>query len=142
MSLRMVLSSTDSLEYFVDNKPHCFTVQLNKQIHLDGYWVVAMTECSTKSRKDSDKITEMYVCCEICQETFVGGKEMPLLRRVYLGKQKESNTIYTLPYYIPMKTNQLHQIRIYITDRVGNLVSFLDGPVNITLHFKKFPYVS
>ena len=41
----------------------------------------------------------------------------------------------------PMKIGQLQQICIYITDRAGNLVSFLDGPVSVTLHFKKFPYV-
>ena len=140
MSVRMVLTSTDSSEYF-DNKSHCFRVQLNKQIQFDGYWTVALAEFSTESWiLSKKKTTELYVCCDICEETTIGGKEAPLLRRVYLG-EKPDNIIYTLPYYIPVKIGQLQQIGIYITDREGNLVSFLDGPVTVMFHFKKFPYV-
>ena len=140
MSLRMVLRSTDSVEYF-DNKPNCFRVQLNKQVQLDGYWTVAVTEFTTESWDAIKKVPEMFVCCDICQETIVGGKDIPLLRRVFLGEKTEHNIIYKLPYYVPVKIGQLQQICIYITDRAGNLVSFLDGPVSVTLHFKKFPYV-
>jgi hypothetical protein len=136
----MVLRSTDSVEYF-DNKPNCFRVQLNKQIQLDGYWTVALTEFTTESWNSSKKSADVFVCCDICEETIVGGKDVPLLRRVFLGEKKESNIIYTLPYYVPVKIGELQQICIYITDRAGNLVSFFDGPVSVTLHFKKFPYV-
>lgn len=140
MSVRMVLRSTDSLEYF-DNKPNCFRIQLNKQVQFDGYWTVAVTEFTTESWDVNKKSSEVFICCDICEETIVGGKDIPLLRRVFLGEKKENNIIYKLPYYIPMKIGQLQQICIYITDRAGNLVSFLDGPVSVTLHFKKFPYV-
>ena len=140
MSLRMVLRSTDSSEYF-DNKPNYFRIQLNKQVQLDGYWTVALTEFTTESWNPNKKYREVFICCNICEETFVGGKDMPLLRRVYLGEKPESNVIYKLPYYVPVKIGELQQICIYITDRAGNLVPFLDGPVSITLHFKKFPYV-
>ena len=80
------------------------------------------------------------MCCDICEETIVGGKDAPLLRRVCLGQNPE-NIALTVPYYIPVKICELQQICIYITDREGNLVSFLDGPVTVTLHFIKFPYV-
>ena len=137
----MVLSSNDSSDYFENNTPANFMVQLNRQLQFDGYWVVALTEFSTNSWT-SDKTSDVYVCCDVCQESFFGTKELPLLRRVFLGSVKENNTVYTTPYYVPMKVGQMQQIRVYITDRDGNLVSFLDGPVNVTLHFKKFPYVS
>lgn len=143
MSLRMVLKSTDSSEYF-DNQPNCFRVQLNKQIQLDGYWTVALTEFATESWDPAKKTPEVYICCDICEETIVGGKDLPLLRRVFLGEKLENNIIYTLPYYIPVKIGQLQQICIYITDRTGNPVSFLDGPVSATLPFSFLsfsPYV-
>ena len=139
MSVRMVLTSTDSSDYF-DNKPNSFRVQLNKQIQFDGYWTVALTEFSSERWNKSKKKSELFVCCDICEETLIGGKETSLLRRVCLGEKPE-NITYALPYYIPVKIGQLQQIGIYITDRDGNLVSFLDGPVTVTLHFKKFPYV-
>lgn len=122
MSVRMVLTSTDSSEYF-DNKSNCFRVQLNKQIQFDGYWTVALTEFSSESWIASKKKkSELFVCCDICEETLIGGKEAPLLRRVYLGEKAE-NITYTLPYYIPVKIGQLQQIGIYITDRDGNFHS-------------------
>lgn len=136
----MVLRSTDSSEYF-ENKSNCFRIQLNKQVQLDGYWTIGLTEFTTESWNSNKKSQEVFICCDMCEETFVGGKDMPLLRRVYLGEKQETNIIYELPYYIPVKIGQLQQICIYITDREGNLVSFLDGPVSVTLHFKKFPYV-
>ena len=140
MSLRMVLRSTDSSEYF-ENKPNCFRIQLNKQVQLDGYWTIALTEFTTESWNSNKKSQEVFICCEMCENTFVGGQDMPLLRRVYLGEKQETNIINKLPYYVPVEIGQLQQICIYITDRAGNLVSFLDGPVGVTLHFKKFPYV-
>lgn len=140
MSVRMVLTSMDSSEYF-ENKPNCFRVHLSKQIQFDGYWTVALTEFSTESWTTSNKTkSELFVCCDICEETIIGGKEAPLLRRISLGEKPE-NITYTLPYYIPVKIGQLQQIAVYITDREGNLVSFLNGPVTVTLHFKKFPFV-
>ena len=110
-------------------------------MQLDGYWTVALTEFTTESWDSNKKSREVFICCDICEETFVGGKDMPLLRRVFLGEKKENNIIYKLPYYVPVKIGPLQQICIYITDKAGNFVSFLDGPVSITLHLKKFPYV-
>lgn len=103
MSLRMLLASTHSIEYF-DNKPDFFRIQLSKQIQLDGYWMVGLTEFTTQSWIPSRKQSEIYVCCDICQEMFIGGKEISLLRRVFLSDKKEDNFIYTNPYYIPLKT--------------------------------------
>ena len=139
MSLRIIVSSTDS-EKFFNNTPYFFTVQLNRQIQFDGYWVVALTEFNISNRKVGEfDDTEIFVCCDICQETFVGDKEMPLLRRIKL--EKENNIVYTLPYYIPVKISQLQQLQIHIKDRQGKFVSFRDEQVTLTLHFKKFPYI-
>lgn len=74
----MVLKSTDSSEYF-DNQPNCFRVHLNKQIHLDGYWSVALTEFGTESWDPVKKTPEVYICCDICEETIVGGRITPLM---------------------------------------------------------------
>ena len=136
----MLLSSEDSSEYF-QNKPNSFTIQLNKQIQFDGYWTVALTEFNVESLLSTSTIHEIFVCCNFCEETIVGSKELPVLRRIYLREKSPGNMIFTFPYYIPMKIGQLQQISLYITDKDGNLVSFINGPVNISLHFKKFPYI-
>lgn len=94
MSIRTVLKSTDSSEYF-DNNPNCFRIHLNKQIQFDGYWTVALTEFTTESWDAAKKTSEVYICCDICEETIVGGKYLPLLRRVYLGEKQEKTTLFT-----------------------------------------------
>ena len=143
MSLRMILSSTDSKQYF-SNTPNIFTVQLSKQLQFDGYWVVALTEFNLKNNHLGSRITngEIFVCCDICQETIVGEREIPLLRRIILERDKDSNIIFSLPYYISVKVSQIQQIQIYLKDSTGKLTSFNDQEVTLTLHFKKFPYVS
>ena len=120
------MSSTDSKQYF-SNTPNIFTVQLNKQIQFDGYWVVALTEFDLKNNHPGSRITngEIFVCCDICQETFVGGREIPLLRRITLERDKDSNIIFSLPYYISVKVSQIQQIQIYLKGpyRKINLIS-------------------
>ena len=141
MSLRMILSSTDSSNYF-NNSPNNFTVQLNRQVQFDGYWVVAVTDFNIKNYKQNKTNEhEIFLYCDICQETFVGGREIPLLRRIVLNSDQKTNIIFTTPYYIPLKVSQLQQIKIYIKNRKGDPVSFQTEEVTLTLHFKKFPYI-
>jgi hypothetical protein len=103
--------------------------------------MVGLTEFTVGSNGTVGENSEIYICCDICEETFVGGKEVSLLRRVVLGTEKGYNFIFTAPYYVPIKNTSLQQISIYITDREGNFISFLKAPVTVTLHFKKFAFV-
>ena len=48
-------------------------VQFNRQLQFDGDWMVALTEFSTNS-STSDKTSDVYVCCDVCQESLVGTK--------------------------------------------------------------------
>lgn len=80
MSLRMVLSSYDGKDFFPNNTPHNFFVKLNRALQFDGYWVVALTEIGTSQRAQKD---EFVVYSDICQDSFVGSSEQPLLRRIF-----------------------------------------------------------
>lgn len=99
MSLRMVLSSDDGKMYYPDNRPFDFRIKLNRQIQLEGYWVMAMTEISSVER-GSQK--ELYVYSDICQDTFIGDTEQPLLRRITFNNKDSNNIIFENPYYIPL----------------------------------------
>lgn len=140
MSLRMVLSSDDGKSFYPNNTSYDFRIKLNRTLQFDGYWVVALTEIriSEKAQKD----VELFVCSDLCQDSFVGSSEQPLLRRVFYEDVKNSNIIYTQPYYVPVKLTDVQQIRIYIKDENGNDASFLKKKVTVTLHFKKFPFLS
>lgn len=38
------------LFYYFDDQQNCFLIYLNKQIYLDGNWIVALTELATKAQ--------------------------------------------------------------------------------------------
>lgn len=141
MSPRVVLSSEDGNDYFSNNTSFDFRVKFNKRIEFEGYWVVAVTEFTTTDWDDDEKSSELFVFSDICQDTFIGQEEGPLLRKVYLGNKKQKNIIYNYPYYIPIKVGGINQIHIYIKDSKGKDASFLRKKVSVTLHFKKFPFI-
>jgi hypothetical protein len=80
MSLRMVHSSYDGKDFFPNNISHNFFVKLNRALQFDGYWVVALTEIGTSERAQKD---QLFVYSDICQDSFVGSSEQPLLRRIF-----------------------------------------------------------
>ncbi|CAC5402775.1 unnamed protein product [Mytilus coruscus] len=86
MSIRMVLKSTDGSHLFEKNTAHDFTVQLDRQIILEAYWVVALTEIDITYKSSSKFIDDVYVYSNICEESFVGSTEKPLLRKVHISK--------------------------------------------------------
>lgn len=109
---------------YPSNIPYDFRIKFNKQIQLDGYWVVALTEFTTTDWDDKTNQNELFLCSDICQDTFVGFSEVPLLRRVYTSDRKQDNIVYDYPYYIPIKIGNLQQIHVYIKDRLGLPATF------------------
>lgn len=153
MSVRMVLSSDDGNIVFNDNAPNSFQVQLNRQIDLDGYWVVGLTELSIAYSNSSKRIDDIYVYSNICTNSFVGSVEKPLLRKVHISretteqytvnkqKQYKTDLIFNVPYYVPIRVGALNQIHIYITDEKGEPSSFINKSTSVTLHLKKYPFL-
>lgn len=153
MSIRMVLKSTDGTHLFEKNTAHDFTVQLDRQINLEAYWVVALTEIDITYKSSSKFIDDVYVYSNICEESFVGSTEKPLLRKVHISKDAtemyvtkktkhfRTNFIFNTPYYVPVRLGQVNQIHIYINDGKGRPCSFINLEACVTLHFKKYPFL-
>lgn len=153
MSIRMVLKSTDGNLLFENNTACNFTIQLDRQIDLTGYWMVGLTEISITYKDTSKHIEDIYVYSNICEESFVGSSEKPLLRKVYIkketteqytvNKQKhyKTNLIFGVPYFVPVRLGRLNQIHIYITDEIGQQSSFINKNCCVTLHLKKYPFL-
>lgn len=148
----MVLKSSDGILLFEKNVPHDFTVQLNRLIHLDGYWMVALTEFQIQYTDTLRHLEDIYVYSNICDESFVGASEKPLLRKVHISKDSTEqqmknkqklltmNVIFDTPYYVPLRLGQLNQVHIYIEDGNGIPSSFINEAACVTLHFKKYPF--
>ena len=138
MSIYVVLSSDKSSRYFPNNNPFSFKSHLNAPIVLEGTWKVALVEVDITSKLSKED--PIYVYSSICQESIVEGEKKPLLRRLMSNGPGDWTTLIDSPHYLPVNTNELYDIEIYITDRHNDTASFLDQPSTLTLHFKSFPF--
>jgi hypothetical protein len=120
------------MEHFDDNQPYAFSVHLPRPLTLNGHWTISLLETCLPSGKK--KNTEVFIYTNLCEDTIVGNKEVPLLRRVYLDGSP--NKIFTLPYEVPIRLGQVHDVQIYIKDATGQKASFLQGEVSVTLQLK------
>ena len=134
MDIRMVLKCTDSMELYTDNKPYAFSIQLPRPLTLKGYWSVALLETFLPSRnKHSD---EVYIYTNLCEDTIVGNRELPLLRKVHLEAEESSNKVFTFPYEVPVRLGQVHDVHVYIKDTKGLEARFLQEGVSLTLQLR------
>ena len=139
MSQRMVLKSTDSPLYHPSNQPDSFRVHLPKPLILNGVWTVSLLEFSLDPGQTKQRgLPEIFVCSDICEDTIVGEREMPLIRRVYLEKE---NIIYQCPYEVPIKLGQFQDVHVYIKDAKNAPASFLSGEVTVTLLLRRIPFL-
>jgi hypothetical protein len=93
-----------------------------------------LTEFSnTKIRLTSGK--EIFLYCSVCDDTIVGEHQKPLLRRIVLEDRK--NVLFLRPYRVPLRTNDLGTIHLYIRDDNGAEPSFLVGTSTVTLVLRR-----
>lgn len=86
MSFRVVLSSDDGKN--ISKITNHLILGLNSTNFYNLKDTGWLTELSTTEWDETRKTHELYVCSDICQDTFIGEKEVSLLRRVYLGDKK------------------------------------------------------
>ena len=72
------LSSADSKQYFSKNDTSRFTVKLPEILHLKGQWEVVL--CTISIPKTKPKQKKLLVCSDLCGESIIGEKCLPLLR--------------------------------------------------------------
>lgn len=128
----MVLRSSDSQNVYPGNTPYDFKVYLPKPLYFQGHWTVSLLEFSLLLGNTKP---ELYVCSNLCQDSIVGERELPLLRRVFL--EKTGNNIYNNPYEVPLRLGEFQDVRVYIKDSTNHPVSFLNGGVTVTLLLKR-----
>ena len=122
------LSSGDSKHYFPRNDTFRFTIKLPEILHLKEHWEVAL--CSITLPRTKEK--KLLVCSDVCSESIIGEKRLPLLR-VLTGRIPSS---FKSLQYIRVRSQDIERITIYINSSSGSPVSFTAGECNCTLHFK------
>ena len=120
----MILSSNDSLHMHADNKSHDFTVELPRNLNASECALGVMIYSNTNPTE------ELYVLCDICEESYAHNSMIPLLR-VVLEPGEISNL-----YFVPITRKDIQRIRIRIVNEYLETPSQSLGIVHCTLLFK------
>jgi hypothetical protein len=108
-SYYLYLKSNDS-KNVPQNTPGDFTIELPRTLHLSSEW-----ECSLKEVISSSRTNTVYVCSDLCVESFACGTAYPILRVIH-NKSKQTSTTLTFidPYYVTVNKPRLDRLRIFI----------------------------
>ena len=121
----LCLSSSDSNRQ--SDNAWDFRVDLVRNLMLRGSWSVALLEVNHDSAAE-----EIYICADICRETQVHGRMIPLL-----GKTRSGSGKICTPLEININREDISEIHIYILDKHMREPSFSIEELSCTLVFTK-----
>lgn len=76
----------------------------------------------------------LYTALAVTSQLY-GESQRPLLSQIYLENTK--NQIFLYPYCIPLRTNNIDHLNIYIKDKNGEDPAFFTGESTVTLIFQQ-----
>ncbi len=123
----LYLSSDNSKSTHPSNRPSEFTVELPRNLILNGAWEIALTEIYFQGEGD-DK--DLYIFTDICESSYVIDTLLPILRII-----KKSGPLEIL-YYIKLSQDFVSELRVYIRTDGLEEPSFLTKTLRCTLHLR------
>ena len=123
----LVVGSADSKLIHPTNSPCEFIAELSRLTNLKGIWKCALVDYNIGKQQRED----LYVYCDLIQESPVHGEKLPLLRII-----RRSGDISN-PYYIPVNKDYVYRLRFTIKTAKGKLPSSPPTNCRFGLHLKK-----
>ena len=109
---------------FVNGYHGDFTTQLSTPLDLTGTWTCTITFYLYPA--PSQDTNYVFICSDICENSFVGETSLPALSLNVLKFKKKSYVIsdFIAPFSIKLRKKHISHIRIYLTNEKGDLISF------------------
>ena len=90
--------------------------------------------------------TSLFIHSDIIEHQYVGSDMLQLLRSVAMdrsakNKNNRLQVIFSNPYFMNVNRNYIESIRIQILDEFMERIKFESGNVNVTLIFRKKPFI-
>ena len=133
------LSSDDSLDIYPKNSPGSFYSKFC--LPITGKWEIALLQLQyINSYIQNIPPKNLYICCDICNESYLSNMKLPILRRIFNTSSQSGETVeaeISNLIHVSNRCNYFDVIRIYILDENARPVIFSEGPLLLTLHLKE-----
>jgi hypothetical protein len=83
---------------------------------------------STLSARDN-----FFLCSDFVQESFIGQIKLPIIRKIKFSRNWEVNTYFKKIIWLKVEREPISRINLYLTDELGNRVSFKGEGLMCTL---------
>lgn len=133
----------DSLKEEVINEPmEQDTIDTQVAEETDVNEDIKHDEFKEKRRKKRSKITkkinkdrDLYLCCNIIEESFVNNVKLPVLRYLKRNSSGFINSNIDHIIWLNVIRPEINEIRLYITDNTGKVISVPKNKLSCTLLF-------
>ena len=142
----LYLSSYNSTEFFPRNNHNDFTVKMLNTSIFHNIRLCGLISFQFHDQFTINKVADMeytslnlYVCSDLCQQSFVNDCMLPVLTRLNINVNNDSalkDIMISHPIYIPIVQSYKESVRIYIVGDDGKDISISKGPTKATLHLK------
>ena len=134
----MYIYAESGTDLYKENDPSDFRIDLGSALELKGDWEVAVLDIDIPKMKKNYSPLYINLYSNICSESIMDGIQRPILYRLFKGNFRGGKALsITTPRYVPLKSNSLRTIGIYILDHKGEKPSFESGRTTCTLHLRK-----
>ena len=107
------------------------TTELPLPLEVEGYGC-GVVEINGKFNSIKENL---YLCCNICEESFVGNNRLPMLRVLeWRPNGLITNEIYHVIWLRVMRPH-ISSIRLYIANEYGDIITLGKNKLNCTLLF-------
>ena len=128
-------SREDSQDRHPENKYGDFIVELPETLYLEGPWEIGLLEATYNQNVHKEITspmgTDILMFCDLCRESFVRGKRLPILRKL------EKSRTFEAPIFKRVKSGATQRIRLYMTDYDLNPISISAWKIKCTLVLRR-----
>ena len=78
---------------------------------------------------------DLFLCCDIVEDSYVGNIKVPVLRHFTRNGSGVIDTKIQNVIWLKVERTDISRIKLYLTDRKGEIVSFDKGHLTCTLLF-------
>lgn len=132
----LFLASSDSQAIHPMNSARDFIVELPNTLQLKGAWECALVDIQLSGVSSSG--LSLYICTDLCEETYGANKHQPILRSISVkGRSKSYFIQLTHLAYMRLKRDQVRRLRVFIKEPGTVIDSFVCEHLTCTLHLRK-----